>query len=250
MDAHIFGVAQELSFVDGTTDNYVVFQLPNGKFIRASIDAAAAMEITTLFIQTGGAAAAQAMAEVETASTSHVVTPVAPPVAPHPALARAGAFDSEVPRAAPGRNYTPLSLDGDGNAEFGGDYQPGIDDGPTMEERNLADNELDAVATELQAASAIVSGALGSIDENDPAAVRKAVEALNLNMAKPPATLPQPKWTAQPAARAAPANGRQALTIGADAKGNPVFTGVNVADVRDLTGGNMDGQEPGEVGSI
>lgn len=245
MDAQIIGVAQELSFLDGSTDNYMVLQLPNGQAIRASIDAEAAMTLTALFIKNGGAAAQQAIVEAEKAEAPVQVAARSP----HPALAQAS--PKRGVRADPRRNYTPLSIDNDGSGEFGGNYQPGMDDdlgmGPTEEEQELAQTELAAIDNELQSAAALISGVLGDDPANmDPAAMRRAVEALQTTA--PLSTLPKPQWTAQPTPRAAQQQA-QPLTVGADARGYPVFSGSNVADVRDLIGGNTDGQEPGEVGS-
>jgi hypothetical protein len=262
MQAQIIGVAQELSFVDGVTVNYMLLQLPNGREIRALVDTDEAAAVTAAFIQTGGAAAQQALSDAgQTTPLDPSEDPdftVVPRQAlqaersPHPALSHIS-NDMSV-AVATGKNYTPLRLDDEGNAEFGGDWEKdNVDNGPSVAEYEQSQGELAAVDRELQQAAHLVATAAGvSADDLDPAALRRAVAALQ---ATAPTPLPQPSWgaalTSSPGTqpRRAPAN-RTALMIQADAKGNPIFSGANVADMRDLAGGNLDGEEADEVGSI
>lgn len=253
MQAQIIGVAQELSFVDGVTVNYMLLQLPNGREIRALVDTDEAAAVTAAFIQTGGAAAQQALSDASQTTPldpsedpDFTVVPRQAPQAersPHPALSR---ISNDMSAAvATGKNYTPLRLDDEGNAEFGGDWEKdNVDNGPSVAEYEQSQGEL--------AAHLVATAAGVSADDLDPAALRRAVAALQ---ATAPTPLPQPSWgaalTSSPGTqpRGAPAN-RTALMIQADAKGNPIFSGANVADMRDLAGGNLDGEEADEVGSI
>ena len=42
----------------------------------------------------------------------------------------------------------------------------------------------------------------------------------------------------------------KAVTVQADAKGNPVLKGAGLVDLADLIGGNGAGEEPGEVNQL
>lgn len=255
MHAHILGVVQELSFVEGDTVNYMVVQLPNGQKVRALIDSSDAVTLTTLFVKTGGAAAQRALDEIPDVETPTMSQPTQQSTKAHPALGNLGSNGSE--RAAAGKSYTPLTLDDDGEGTFGGDFTPGMDD--ELNDNSLVDqeqmpSELAAVDRELQAAAASISSALGMDPSTmDAAALRRAVASLQLDKVAAPAALPQPSWESsivQPTTTRIATRDRQVLTLQADAKGNPIFHGANTVAIEDLTGGNTDGEEPGEVGSI
>jgi hypothetical protein len=204
-----------------------------------------------LFVKTGGAAAQRALDEIPEVETPPMPQPTQQSTKAHPALGNLGSNGGE--RAAAGKSYTPLTLDDDGEGTFGGDFTPGMDD--ELNDNSLVDqeqmpSELAAVDRELQAAAASISSALGMDPSTmDAAALRRAVASLQAA----PATLPQPSWESsivQPTTTRIATRDRQVLTLQADAKGNPTFHGANTVVIEDLTGGNTDGEEPGEVGSI
>lgn len=97
MNVKISGLSQDLSFESGSFQNYVVLELPNGRRIRANIEADAAQELTTLFVQTRGSSAERAI-QVANGAGGH-------------------AHDVEIESLPKQGQFAPVEL-----AEFGGDY--------------------------------------------------------------------------------------------------------------------------------
>lgn len=110
MKVDIQGLSQHLSFEDGVAVNYLVLKLPTGDTVQVLIDEATAQLVTTAFIKYGGAAAERASIETEVHAQF-----APPPLEP-------------IDRAMPDGRYSPLSVNSDGDTEFGGNYEdPALD---------------------------------------------------------------------------------------------------------------------------
>lgn len=215
MQVLIRGVSQEFSLETNENYSYMAFVLPDGTEARALIDDETLQHIVTLTVKNGGAAPAHR-------------GKIVPPAAPQ--LTR-----SEGPARMPeGRDYSPMSLDGEGPVEFGGNYSE-------TEEGSLA-----AMGEQLRAAEERVTSATAGGDPSgfSPAKVRAAAARLR-EPPKPQTDLPQPQWDDTPVALPVRAVGRVVAHVSADERGNPVLQGNNIVDTNQLVGGNGEGEEDG-----
>jgi hypothetical protein len=250
MQARIIGIRQELSFEDGESASYMIMELPGGAHIQAPIDDETLRALTSSFVNGGGAAAEQAVARAR-ADTQGTRAPAAqvqqaPQPAAHPALANTMRSS---PNAVVASNHTPLSVDGEGDSEFvfGGDFSGGD---PGEVPSDVDEAELQQLQQQFQQANARV---LQAADSGD---LGEAVQSLSQPQR---GSLPTPSWAAeevpaqpQPKTRlrrnsvASPV-ALAAVTVEADAKGNPVLKGAGLVDPYDLTGPT---EEQGEAAQL
>jgi hypothetical protein len=212
MQVTIRGVSQDFSLETSENYSYMTFVLPDGTEARALIDDEVLQRIVTLTVKNGG---------VPQRPRGQVV-----PQAPQ--LQR-----SEGPAQMPeDRAYTPMSLDGDGPVEFGGDFN-GTEGG-----------QLAVVGAQLKAAEERVTSATAFGDPNNfsPEEVRAAAARLR---EPAQADLPQPQWDETPVALPVRTVGHVVAHVSADERGNPVLRGNNIVDTNQLVGGNTEGEEDG-----
>lgn len=108
MEVKLRNLGQTLSLDDGSTQNFLIIELPSGVLVRATISDEAVEEVTRTFVTKGGDAAQRAVAAASGKQEEA-----------HPAL---HLVQEAAQRTMPEhRQYSPLSMTDDGAMEFGGD---------------------------------------------------------------------------------------------------------------------------------
>lgn len=150
MEVKLRSLGQTLSLDDGSTQSFILLELPNGEVIRPLVTDAAAEAITRAFVQSGGEASQRAVSSATTTDQEESA---------HPALHLVQ--EAAQRRMPENTQYSPLTMTDDGAMEFGGNGE-----------------DLAGLRENLEAAEAAVAHSFGDMTNASDADIARAAAKL------------------------------------------------------------------------